>query len=230
MGELSTHSMVITKKLKLKKMYHWVAKTCIVQLKVKRPILRESARNPADNGDLLRFCNHIIAAHCTGAFGGKPTLWDFLKDVVANLNWSKSRARFTNNSKSFCQAMKMYGGRHMIDLFNINYNGLSYSTVKQENKKGVQFIQGVLSNIFQSVAKIYKAGKLAHRIKGPIFVLVAEDETKVKARVTWDPKFDTLVDFYGVKDDHDVCISNFRPLIGSGESGYNAIVDAFRTN
>jgi hypothetical protein len=34
----------------------------------------------------VSFCNNMLSAHHTNAFGGKPTLWDFLKDVAINLN------------------------------------------------------------------------------------------------------------------------------------------------
>jgi hypothetical protein len=227
-NELFAHSRAITKKYRFEKMCHWAVKARIVQLKVKRPTLRESARDTANSGDLLKFCNHIIVALCTGAFGGKPALWDFLKDIAANLNHSKIGARFSRNSKSFYQAMKMYGGRRILNLFNLNYSGPSYE-MKRENQKGVQFIQGVHSKIFDCIAEIYKATKLTHDIIGIAPVILAEDETKVKARVTWDPKFDILAGFYGCKDDH-ICISDLKPTVGSGEAGYNGILDAFRTN
>jgi hypothetical protein len=40
---------------------------------------------------VFQFCSNILFTHHTNAFGGKPTLWDFLKDVVGNLNWKKNR-------------------------------------------------------------------------------------------------------------------------------------------
>jgi hypothetical protein len=36
-------------------------------------------------------------------------LWDFLKDVARNLNWKKEGYKWSMNSKSFAQIMKMYG-------------------------------------------------------------------------------------------------------------------------
>jgi hypothetical protein len=33
--------------------------------------------------------NNILFTHHTNVFGGKPTLWDILKDVVGNLNQKK---------------------------------------------------------------------------------------------------------------------------------------------
>jgi hypothetical protein len=57
-------------------------------------------------------------------------------------------------------------------------------------------------------------------------VILAEDETKVKSRVAWDSKGDHLISFYGPKLQRR-CIFHFRPIIGTGEVGYNNIMEAF---
>ena len=141
--------------------------------------------------------------------GGKPALWDFLKDVANNLNHKKQRARWSRNSLAFSQTMKMYGGRRMCDLFSLNFAGPNYSSIKCVNQKGVQFVPGEHIDIFRSVAQIYKEAKEAHKIQGPVPVILAEDETKVKGRVAWDHRWDTLVGFCGPKNDY-VCVSNYK--------------------
>lgn len=55
---------------------------------------------------------------------------------------------------------------------------------------------------FACVANIYKVAKEAHGIQGAVLVILVEDETKVKGRVIWDPRSDTLVRFCGCKVDH----------------------------
>lgn len=228
MNELSSHSRIITKKLKLEKMYHWAAKARIVQLRVKRPTLKEVAKEASSQHYLLKFCNDIISAHRSGAFGGKPVLWDFMRDVASNLNRTKQGYRFSSNTKSFSQAMKIYGGRRMCDLFSLNFFGPTLNTTKRENKKGVQFISGEHASIFASVAQIYKDAKEFHGIVGVVLVILAQDETKVKSRVAWEQKWDTLAGFCGVMGDH-VCVSSFKPVVGAKEVGYNKIVESFRT-
>jgi hypothetical protein len=83
--------------------------------------------------------------------------------------------------------------------------------------------------LFVFVAHIYREAKVNHGVEGPILVILAEDETKVKARVSWDARSNGLVGFCGVKENR-LCISIFRPHVGNGESGYAAIVDSFRQN
>ena len=87
--ELTTHSRILTKKLKLEKLRHWSARTRVAQLKVSRPTLRESAQRASSEHNIFKFCLDIIAAHRMGAMEGKPTLWDFLRDVASNLNRKK---------------------------------------------------------------------------------------------------------------------------------------------
>lgn len=90
----------------------------------------------------------------------------------------------------------------MVDLFSLNFAGPSYSQVKWDIKKGVEFIPGEHPEIFAVVASIYKDAKVQHGIEGPIPVILAEDETKVKGRVSWESKWDTLAGFCGPTADH----------------------------
>jgi hypothetical protein len=115
--------------VKLHKLYHWAAKRRIIQLKIKHPILKEAAQSAIQSHDLLKFCQNIIAAHRTGAFGGKGVLWDFMKDVACNLNIKKQGYRFSQNSLCFAQAMKVYGRRRICDLHSLTYMGPSISIV-----------------------------------------------------------------------------------------------------
>lgn len=76
----------------------------------------------------------------------------------------------------------------MIDIFSMNFAGPSYSQVKRDLSKGVQFIHDEHIESFATVAQIYKDAKAAHNIMGLVPVILAEDETKVKGIVAWEPK------------------------------------------
>ena len=99
-------------------MYPCLARANIARLEVCRPTLKEVANACSHQANVLKFCDNIISAHRTWAFGGKPTLWEVMKDVASNLNRSKKGVRFSNNSKSFTQAMKIYGGQRMCNFFS----------------------------------------------------------------------------------------------------------------
>ena len=227
--ELAGHGRNLRRELKSQKLLHRSAQARIVQLKVKRPSLRDLATEASCGHNVLKFCQNIINAHRSGALGGKPALWDLLRDVVQNLNRDRRGKRYSKNTKCLGEVMKVYGGRRMVDMFPLNYSGASYRQVKREGGKGVQFLPGEHSQIFAAVAQIYRDAKLAHNILGPVPILLAEDETKVKGRVTWESKWDTLAGFCGPSENH-VCVSGFRPIVGSGEEGYRKLLESFSNN
>ena len=118
-------------------MMHCHARATIAQLKMTRSTIKEAAKVGAGTKNLLKFVNNIIAALRSSVVGGKSALWSFMKDVASNLNHKKSRHQFKNNTKCFTQAMKMYRGKRMVDLFSSNNGGPEMSTIIRENRKGV---------------------------------------------------------------------------------------------
>lgn len=117
----------------------------------------------------------------------------------------------------------------MCHLFSLNFAGPSFDTITRECRKGVRFIQGEHSSIFKAIADIYSAAKFAHGITSPIPVILAEDETKVKGRISWDARGDNLAGFCGPKADH-TCISEYKVIVGEGYEGYTKIVESFRND
>ncbi len=89
--ELSTHNCAICKKYQATKSALWYQKGRVARLKMSRPSLKASSLECLKRKYVFQFCSNILFTHHTNAFGGKPTLWDFLKDVVGNLNWEKNR-------------------------------------------------------------------------------------------------------------------------------------------
>ena len=226
-SEISGQSRILLQKFRVMKLQCWNARTRIVQLKAKRPTLCESAENASSDINLIKFCNNIISAHRIGAFGGKDVLWDFLKDLAANLNRKKSGNRYSENTKSFAQAMRIYGGRRLCDLFALDFTGPSFDSIRRESRKGVLFVFGEHEEIFQSIASIYIDAKAAHGLSRPIPVILAEDETKVKSHVFWEAWSDTLVGFCGLIENHN-CVTTYKPVVGVAEVGYNKVLQSFR--
>jgi hypothetical protein len=66
-------------------------------------------------------------------------------------------------------------------------------------------------------------------VVGPILVILAEDETKVRSHVAWKYMLDALTGFCGHKENHEY-ISIYRVHVGFGEVGYNRIMDAFTSD
>ena len=114
----------------------------------------------------------------------------------------------------------------MCNLFALNFAGPSYSSLKRENKKGVKFVAREHVVLFDCISNIYRDAKHAHGIDGPIPLILAKDKTKVMSRIAWETSSDVLVGFCGAKERH-CCVSSFKPIVGSGQTGYEAIVDTF---
>ena len=125
--------------------------------------------------------------------------------------------------------MRVYGGRRLCDLFALNFAGSSFDSIRRDSRKGVMFVSGEHADIFKSIASIYVDAKAALGISGPIPVILAEDETKVRGRVSWEARWDTLLGFCGPTENHK-CITNYKPVVGVGEVGYNKVVDSFKQN
>ena len=123
--------------------------------------------------------------------------------------------------------MRIYNGRRLYDLFALNFVGPSFNSIWRESRKGVMFISWEHAKIFKSIVAIYTDAKKMHGIYGPISVILAEDETKVRGRVSWEAQWDTMLGFCGPKKNHR-CITDYKPSIGVGEVGYNQMVDSFR--
>lgn len=81
--------------------------------------------------------------------------------------------------------------------------------------------------MFATIASIYMEAESAHGVEGPILVILAKDETKVKSCISWEACCGGLVGFCGPKEDH-VCVSLFEPKLGNVQSRYEAIVDSFK--
>jgi hypothetical protein len=144
--ELATHSRIISKKHRLEKAFHVHSKRKLPQLRIYKPLFSKLGElEDGDSTDVMKFCINVVLVHRTNALGGKPALWDFMKDVATNLNRKKGGCRYSENTKAFAQTMKIYGGRRMYDLFTLNSVGPSWSTMKRENQKGIQFIQVSIS-------------------------------------------------------------------------------------
>jgi hypothetical protein len=76
-AELVAHSRSLRKRLNHEKLKVWYHKKKVVQLQMTRPNLKDISHECLNRKDVMLFCQNIVVAHRTGAFGGKPVLWDF---------------------------------------------------------------------------------------------------------------------------------------------------------
>ena len=49
--------------------------------------------------------------------------------------------------------------------------------------------------LLRSMAEIYKHAMLHHEVQGPIPIILVEDETKIKRRISWEQRWTLWLDF-----------------------------------
>ncbi|KAL2620429.1 hypothetical protein R1flu_000634 [Riccia fluitans] len=180
----------------------------------------------AKRKDIVRFLRNICNAHKKGAFGGKEALWEFLCDVGRNMNRATKGYWYSKSTQAIQQALFQFGGRRVVNCMSMNLLTPSLRTMKRNRSTFIPFLLGLQDSNFEEVAKILTAAKALHGIIGDVAMILAEDETRVKPTVRWEARHDTLIGFYGDKDNH-VCKMGLEVEVGSGESGYSKIVESF---
>ncbi|KAL3696466.1 hypothetical protein R1sor_010542 [Riccia sorocarpa] len=91
----------------------------------------------------------------------------------------------------------------------------SLRTAKRNKAEFVPFLPGVQPQNFAEVSKILEASKRHYGIVGDVPVILAEDETRIKPRVRWESRRDTLIGFCGPEDAH-TCRLGLEVTVGSG--------------
>jgi len=92
------------------------------------------------------------------------------------------------------------------------------------SQKGIQFIHVEYKELFATVAKIYGKAKVQLGITGPFHMILAKDKTKVKERIAYESKWNSLASLNGPVANH-VCIFNFKLFVGFEEASYNMILN-----
>ena len=100
--ELAGNSRRLATKYREERALHWQMKSKVAQLKMTQQGLKLSTVENFNRKDVLSFCNNILTAHRTNAFGAKPVLWDFLRDVAANLNRVRAGSQIFKKYKVLC--------------------------------------------------------------------------------------------------------------------------------
>jgi hypothetical protein len=154
-----------------------------LMLQSRVPKLRDICNEAGNRKDIFKFCNSIVLAHRSGAFGGRDALWDLLRDVAANLNRKKQGHTFRKGTKLLSQVLFQHGGRRVVDCLQTNGLGPSLNTLQRDRRGMAVFRPGLQEDQFKFVAEVYSRLKLRMGISGPVPCYLAEDETCVKRTV-----------------------------------------------
>ncbi|KAL3680514.1 hypothetical protein R1sor_023470 [Riccia sorocarpa] len=141
--------------------------------------------------------------------------------------------------RNICQAHRSgaFGGKDALWSFlcdvgrntNRTRQGHRYSKTTQAITQALFQFGGRQDQNFLEIAKILEAAKREYGIEQDVPVILAEDETRVKPRIRWEAKRDTLIGFCGNKENH-VCEFGLELEVGCGEVRYSKIVNSFEQN
>ncbi|KAL2653154.1 hypothetical protein R1flu_021282 [Riccia fluitans] len=106
-----------------------------------------------------------------------------------------------------------------MNCMSMNLLTPSLRTGKRNKSTFIPFLPRLQDSNFEEVAKKLTAAKALHGIIGDIAVILAEDETRVKPTMRWEARHDTLIGFYGDKD-NNVCKMDLEVEVGFGESDH----------
>lgn len=201
-----------------------------VALSVKVRSLRGSLSESMNRKDVQKFCNDIREAHSQGKFDGKPALWNFLTDIAQNVIRPGHKRRYNKTTKELFETIRIWGGRRMHNFLSLNFSGPSLSTTMRSTRTSFTYRVGIVEETFIHLANTYAKHMADLGLKaGCVPTLVAEDETVIKRSVYWNAKDDCLIGFCGILENH-ACEPSFTVKVGSGDTGYKKIVDAFEKN
>ncbi|CAM6127583.1 unnamed protein product [Calypogeia fissa] len=155
----------------------------ILMLQKRDPKLRDMCVDSANKADQLRFCQNVLLCHKGGAFGGRETLWDLLRDIVANLTRSGKGCRWRPGTKVLMQTLYQFGGRRVINCLSLNAIGPSLNTLQKDRRSMIVFRAGIHVDQFKFIAEVYSTVKARLGISGPVPCYLAEDETCVKKTI-----------------------------------------------
>jgi hypothetical protein len=139
-----------------------------------------------------------------------------MKDVAGNLNKGNKGNRYSENTKAFSQAMKVYGGCRMCDFFAFNFPGPNYKTIKKEKKKACNLF---LENILKYLQLLHKYIRMPKRNKGlQGLFLWFSPRMRQRSRVglVGRPNGTPSQGFVVPKL---ICSTKFKPVVGDGEEG-----------
>ena len=183
-------------------------------VKVRTSDMKQRINNAAARGDIAAIVRDLQRAHSNGVFKRRGGLMGFLKDLIhsaaleigegkrsKNMRWSTSTHRVM-------QVLMRLGGPRSIRLFYANIGGPHLETLRKKwSQSKLRFKMGLHRDTLVSIKGIYIKLMEALHIEAPVPAELSEDETGVKAAITWCAKTNQILGTCGAKGGcHTCCV------------------------
>ena len=123
--------------------------------------------------------------------------------------------------KQFYESILILGGPRLARFVAQNLHGPDIHTIygwRQQHTKRIPTDAG--PETFQQLTEVYTEAMKKAEIKSLIPVLTAEDETAIKAEISYSQETDELLGFCGRDDDHYQCLSPIKVVVGDDQDSY----------
>ena len=195
--------------------------------------LRKKLTEFATRGNFRAITHKIWKAGEEGKFADKQVLLDTIQTVANNLNVKPRRKRFQISVRQFYETILILGDPWLAPFVSENMDGPDIHTIygwRQRNIKKV--LTDASTETFIQLTNIHKDAKAKADITTPIPVLTAEDETVIKAEVSYILETDKLLGFCGKMEEpgkvHQ-CLMPIRVVVGDDKESYTRMIEAFNT-
>ena len=192
----------------------FLRKSTAVRLKIRRELLKEKLSKYASTGDMKAVAHKLVVAANDGKLKKKQVLSDMLQTVAHNLHRQPKGRRYNKSVQEFYEVLLILGGPRLARFVAENLDGPGINTMyhwRQMNSLKLK-THVCESNMLQFI-ELYKNCKQKHGINHRVPVLTAEDETAIKAVVSYAQESDGT---------HN-CLLDKRIEIGDNENSYNGL-------
>ncbi len=225
-GKLRNFQTVV-KKLE-SKVYFLTAEN--IRLKTRRRTLKEELLEYSHRGSMKQILYKLQTAKEMGKLDDKVVLADLLKCCANNFHAKNHGQRYGEPTRLFFESVLLKAGPQLATFITNNLLGPEVHTIFRWRKQHqIDETCSINGEYFMKVGEIYK-GIVEKRNLPRVPVFMAEDETAIIGKITYNQKTDELVGFCGQEGLYHRCEQDFRVKVGDGEDGYNNIVQAFQQN
>ena len=211
----------------------FLTKSTAARLRIRKKALAEKLAQFASTGDMKAVAHKLVTAANEGKLRKKNVLSGMIQTVAKNLHRQPQGRRFETSVQEFYEVILILGGPRLARFVAENLDGPGINTIYHWRQTNSLSLKTNLceSNISQFI-ELYEKFMKKHNISNRVPVLTAEDETAIKAVVSYGQEFDELIGFCGAKlaDGTHECLLDKRIVIGDDEHSYDRLVKAFQEN
>ena len=185
-----------------------------------------------NDGAVGEVASILIKTIKTGEIKGKEGVISVMKTMAKNLDRKSKGCRYAENEDytDLFEAIYILGGAKTCVFAADNLDGPNIDHIREWMKKGtfVYDFHNLRINI-EYISEYYRTCKEKIGEQRPVPYLVAEDETAIKPRTSYDERLDCVWRFCGLGKDHK-CSSTHLIHVGNDDHAYGKLLESMKNS